>query len=121
MSKRNFRTEPSSVAVGDDRADDPFALLNHRYRRYVVRRLRLADRPLLLERLAIEIAARERGTPVDRVPIEAADRLRTTLRDDHLPQLREASVVEYAAATGTVRLGDRAAELEPFPDRVADE
>lgn len=71
---------------------------------------------MMLERLAIEIAALEREVPVAEVRLETADRLCTALQRAHLPKLADESIIEYDESMGTVVLTEAAIEREPLGD-----
>lgn len=111
---------PHDIDVGGERADHLFSLLNHRYRRYVIQRLRIADCPVLLARLALEIAARQEGTEVEDITPQTADHVRAALHHTHLPKLADAAVLEYDRETGKVALTKRAAALDPLLTAVSE-
>ncbi|WP_336001141.1 DUF7344 domain-containing protein [Halorientalis halophila] len=69
------------------------ALTGHRRRR-IVRVLRARSTPIAERRLAVRVAAAERGASVDAVPAAAAEDVGLALRHVHLPALTDAGLVE---------------------------
>lgn len=61
--------------------------------------------------LAREVATWETGIDPSQVPTEKVMRLLEELRDDLLPRLDAADLIEYSSARGTVQYGD---PPEPF-------
>lgn len=114
------RKLPHRITASGEEVETRPPLLSHRYRQYIIRRLQTADRPLMLDRVAIELAARKHDKPVDHVALETADNLRTTLQDDHLPPLMDASIIAYDESTGKLSLTAQATALTPS-DAVNDQ
>ncbi|NUB91170.1 hypothetical protein HT576_09070 [Haloterrigena sp. SYSU A121-1] len=113
MDQHDAQKLPHRLTVVGEESETQSSLLCHRYRQYIIQRLQTADRPLMLDRLAIELAARTHDKPVDYVALETADDLRTTLRDDHLLPLVDASIIAYDELTGKLTLTEQAADLTP--------
>lgn len=120
MNQSDGQKSPHRITVGGEEAEIRSSLLSHQYRRYIIQRLQTADRPLMLDQLAIELAARKHDKPVDHVALETADDLRTTLQDDHVPPLVDASIIAYDESTGKLSLTEQATELTPS-DAVSDQ
>jgi hypothetical protein len=93
---RKRRSELPDSVVADLRSDDR--------RRCALARLDDAEGPLPITDLARQLAATERGEPVDDVPTDAVGTVRRDLFETHLPKLTATEVVEYDSQVGTVEL-----------------
>jgi len=111
----------SSPPVGDGRWDTLFDVFKDQRRRFVLHRLHTSDAPLSIDEVATEIAAWERGRPVDDVDETQVERVEVTLRHVHLPKLIDARVVEYDPHSEAVSMTGQGAPLEALLGVVADE
>jgi hypothetical protein len=91
-----------------------FELLRTRRRREVLGHLFETGESSDLRDLSEVIAARENGVDRADVTYDQRTRVYTTLRQNHLPKLDEADVVDFDPRSGAVSLGPAAAELRPY-------
>ncbi|AGB37800.1 DUF7344 domain-containing protein [Natronococcus occultus] len=94
MSRRDV-TESSPRTV--------WRLLADPHRRYLLERLHPGE-PVTLSSLAAEIAARDRGEPVEAVDPPRRRRVEIALAHNHLPRLADWGVVAYDPSTNQVVL-----------------
>lgn len=105
MSSPTLRRDEDDVTASFELVADP-------RRRIALRVLSVADVPVAIADLAIEIARRECEDSDAEVDPERADRIRTALWHVHLPKLLQAGVVEFDPVRETVALGDPDASVE---------
>ncbi|WP_306061324.1 DUF7344 domain-containing protein [Natronococcus wangiae] len=120
MDRTDSQHPSQSITTGGERVDRLLSLLEHRYRRYIVQRLRIAECPMPIDQLATEIAAREKERPVNQISQEDADQIRTTLYHVHLPKLEDESIIEYDRASGEIFLMDQRTEFESFLEAITE-
>ena len=98
--------------------DDVFEVLSNRRRRYAFHYLKREGREVFLVELAEQIAAWENEKPVDQLSAPEKNRVKTALRQHHLPRMASHQFVEYDSGRGTVELSSAAAELDVYLDVV---
>ncbi len=69
------------------------------------------DVPLALADLAEEVAVREHDTPITEISAEEVKRIYMSLYHDHIPELKDASVVHYDQERDVVALSENRAQL----------
>jgi len=119
-----MQTADPQLLIGDGAAENAVALkdrifeaLSNPRRREALRYLRLngGDETVLIRTLSERIAAWENGvSPVD-VTYKQRKRVYTSLYQSHLPKLHRDGFVEYDADRGTVKLTQKAEQLERVP------
>jgi hypothetical protein len=106
---------------GDERAnnpaanissDDPFGVLSHHRRRYIIECLTLYGSPMTLPDLADECVMMEHQCAINEIPAETVKRMYMSLYHTHIPKLVEADVVEYDQESDSVALGQNADQLD---------
>lgn len=91
-----------------------FDLLSNPRRRMVLFYLRKRGCEMAVKELAEEIAATENDIDVESVTYKQRKRVHVSLYQTHLQRLADAGVVRHEKDEGTVRLTDRATEIEPY-------
>ena len=98
---------------------DVFDVLSNRRRRYALHHLKQRpDHRVSLAELSSRVAAWEQGTDPEELTYEDRKSAHTSLSQFHLPQMRDAGLVEFDPADGVVRLTDRGAEIEVYLETV---
>ncbi|ADB63594.1 hypothetical protein Htur_4832 (plasmid) [Haloterrigena turkmenica DSM 5511] len=120
MDDASLENPADRITVGGSDVDRLFEILEHRYRRYIIQRLRTTDQPVTEEQLAMEIAAREREVPVQTITLQTADYIRTVLHHTHLPKMVDESIITYDTDTGKISLTNQIIDLEPVLAAVSD-
>lgn len=93
-------------AGSDSFYDEAFSLLADARRRGVVRHLHESGGPVELSELAFAVAASDTKTPVSKVPMETARRVRTSLYHAHLPKLEAMDVIAFDQDGGTIEASE---------------
>lgn len=94
------RTPSGAVRIdGGARLDDFFRALADSRRRYALYYLREEERASLAE-TARQVAAWEHECPPDDVSDETVENLKIDLYHNHLPRLRDATLLEYDQRSG---------------------
>lgn len=98
--------------------DDVFEVMSNRRRRYAFHYLKREAREVFVVELAEQIAAWETDKPVEQLDASEKNRVKTALRQHHLPRMADRAFLEYDAGRGTVELSEAAAELDVYLDVV---
>lgn len=88
--------------MGTHHINHVFEALANKRRRYTLYIL-LEREQGQVEDLAVQIVAWERGTSVNEVPSEIAERVRAELVHSHLPKLEDYGLIEYDRRSGVAR------------------
>jgi len=96
-----------------------FDLLSNSRRRMVLFYLRKRGSEMAVTELAEEIAAKENDIDVESVTYKQRKRVHVSLYQTHLQRLADAEIVRYEKDEGTVRLTDRATEIDPYLTRTS--
>lgn len=96
MEPPTQRTPPIDSQLLDVLADSE--------RRHALCVLSAADEPVALNALALEVAARELGTPIPQVGPGQAKAREIALYHKHLPRMADSEIVEFDARQRTVEL-----------------
>lgn len=122
-----MQTADPKLLIGDGAAENTvvlkdriFEALSNPRRREALRYLRLngGDETVLIRTLSEQIAAWENGvSPVD-VTYKQRKRVYTSLYQSHLPKLHRDGFVEYDADRGTVKLTQKAEQLDVYLEVV---
>lgn len=117
------RTIPDSLSTVGDAAslprDDVFEVLSNARRRCALHYLkRNQGRRVELRELVDYIAAWENETTTAQIGSEERKRVYTALRQNHLPKLDEAGIIDYAHMRGEVELTEDAREVQLYLERV---
>lgn len=94
--------------------DGVFELLSNHRRRMVLYYLRTNGGSADVQKLATEIAAMENDVPVDELTSQQRKRVYVSLYQTHLPKMAEMNTIEYDEDGGTVRLADRADDIDDY-------
>ncbi|OVE83835.1 DUF7344 domain-containing protein [Natronolimnobius baerhuensis] len=94
--------------------DDIFTLLSNADRRCVLETL-YERGPMTVDELATELASTPSGASADVDQHVAVSRAKISLIHQHLPQLADYSVIDYAGPDGSVSL-EKIDELEDYLD-----
>jgi hypothetical protein len=109
-------------AAGDDQPlprSDVFEVLSNERRRCVLHYLKQQeDRRVELRELVDHVAAWENDTTLENLDSEARKRVYTALRQNHLPKLDDADIIEYEHMRGEVELTDHVREVELYLEYV---
>ena len=98
---------------GELARDEIFDVLSNERRRHALRYLkRLDDRPIELGELVDYITARENDTTVEEIDYKQRKRVYSSLRQTHLPKLRDCGLIEYDRDRGTIELNGAAEEVQ---------
>jgi DNA-binding transcriptional ArsR family regulator len=111
--RRRERSQPEGLSK-----DTIFSMLSNQRRRYVLYHLHRTSGTVPLRDLAEQIAAWENDVPIPELNYKQRKRVYTSLHQTHLPKLDEAGIVAYDRDRGTIRLADRAAELDGYLEVV---
>jgi hypothetical protein len=107
-------------SAADPGPDGTFEALSNR-RRYALHYLgREGDGPVDVGTVAEHVAAWEYGKPMAELERAERKRVRTALRQFHLPKLDTHGFVKYDEGCGEVCLGESAPELDVYADVVSD-
>lgn len=98
--------------------DDVFEVLRNRRRRYAFHYLKRERREVFVVELAEQIAAWENDKPIEALSATEKNRVKTALRQHHLPRMADHQFVEYDNGRGTVELSERAAAVDVYLDVV---
>lgn len=118
-----LREEFDEVVEADPRSDhrEPeltadviHRLLSNSRRRYVLAFLSHVQAPVTLRTLSEQVAAWEQNVSEAELAPGEAERMRTSLATSHLPQLRDAGVVESGEDGNVLELTETARESETF-------
>lgn len=104
----------------DDDIDRLLRALSVRRRRYALALLRDLG-TLTLADLADELAEREYGETIDRIPAEDVKALYMSLYHRHVPKLEAADLVEYNQERDLVAPTDRVAALDDTLDDLLED
>jgi hypothetical protein len=111
----------SDGAATEPGPDDTFEALSNRRRRYALHYLgHGGDETADVRTVAEHVAAWEYGKPIAALERAERKRVRTALRQFHLPKLDTLGFVEYDERRGEVRLRESASELDVYADVVSD-
>lgn len=110
----------SIAADSGQRIDEIFTALADIRRRYVLYCLRAETRASLTDIVA-QVAAWEHETSVDDIPDESLESLKIELYHNHLPTLRESSVIEYDERSEQLVYRDPPALVERCLEHCADQ
>lgn len=91
-----------------------FDILSNPRRRYVLFYLREHEDEIGLQELASEVAAWENEVEVEELTRAQRKRVYVSLYQTHIPKLESAGIVEHDSEAGTVRLTNRAREVESY-------
>ncbi len=91
-----------------------FDLLSSPRRRFVLYYLRSESESMQLTDLADEVAAWEYDTPVEELTEQERKRAYVSLYQTHVPKLAEAGLIDYDTESGTIRLTDRASDVDEY-------
>jgi len=94
--------------------DDVFDLLSSARRRYILYYLRQEGGEATINELAAQIAVWENDVPPEELTSQDEKRVYVSLYQTHIPKLSEQGVVEYDSDTGTVRLTNRAYQVDRY-------
>ncbi|ELZ46347.1 hypothetical protein C464_11048 [Halorubrum coriense DSM 10284] len=94
--------------------DGVFELLSNHRRRMVLYYLRTNGGAVDVQELATEIAAMENDVPADELTSQQRKRVYVSLYQTHLPKMAEMNTIEYDKDGGTVRLADRADDIDEY-------
>jgi hypothetical protein len=116
-------TIPNPLASADDDQPlprtDVFEVLSNERRRCVLHYLKQQDdRRVELRELVDHVAAWETDTTLENLDSEARKRVYTALRQNHLPKLDDAGIIDYEHMRGEVELTDHAREVELYLEYV---
>jgi hypothetical protein len=116
-------TIPNPLASADDdqplSRTDVFEVLSNERRRCVLHYLKQKDdRRVELRELVDHVAAWETDTSLENLDSEARKRVYTALRQNHLPKLDDADIIDYEHMRGEVELTDHAREVELYLEYV---
>ena len=103
------RTSESLDVVYELLADSRRRLLLYQFR---------AKQVSTIEELSRNIAASERGVPVDSVSEEDRKSVVTALHHNHLPRLSSRGVIEFDDRSGDVVRSERFDEIRPFVEQA---
>ncbi|MGM0591481.1 MAG: DUF7344 domain-containing protein [Halobacteriota archaeon] len=101
--------------------DTIFSILSNERRRLVIHYLKRHRESVRLRDLSTQVAAWENGVDVAELTYKQRKRVYTSLHQTHLPKLYAAGIVDYDRDRGTVRLTDRAADLDLYLEVVSAE
>lgn len=109
---------PSSETVSLPR-DDVFEVLSNPRRRCALHYLKQHQgRRVELRELVDHVAAWENDTSTAQIGSEERKRVYTALRQNHLPKLDDAGIVEYENRRGEVELTENAREVQLYLEQV---
>jgi hypothetical protein len=116
-------TIPNPLASADDDQPlprtDVFEVLSNERRRCVLHYLKQQDdRRVELRELVDHVAAWETDTTLENLDSEARKRVYTALRQNHLPKLDDAGIIDYEHMRGEVELTEHAREVELYLEYV---
>lgn len=111
MEENSAATRPSKFTVGGDRQNELFEVLAHPRRRFVLQYLQTTDTPLLVDKMATELVARDGHRTVSPRSSDGKKAVEMSLAHSHLPKLDDTGFVQYDATRGTVALAERADEV----------
>jgi DNA-binding transcriptional ArsR family regulator len=102
--------------------DDVFEVLSNARRRCALHYLKQHDgRRVELRELVDHIAAWENDTTTEKIGGDERKRVYTALRQNHLPKLDEAGIVDYAQRRGEVELTENAREVQMYLEYVPED
>ena len=110
----------STQATDDLPLDQVYDTLKNSRRRQVLQYLHEGTGEASLGDLAEEIAAIENDTSVDAVTTDQRKRTYVGLYQCHLPKMADAEIVDFEKNRGTVKLGPKADQLEPYLGQTRD-
>lgn len=94
--------------------DVVFDILSSSRRRYVLYRLREAEGPVELTKLAEQVAAWENDTDPDQITEQERKRVYVSLYQTHIPRLDEVGLVAYDKDTGKIELAEDADQIDDY-------
>ena len=94
--------------------DGVFELLSNHRRRMVLYYLRTNGGSVDVQELATEIAAMENEVSTDELTSQQRKRVYVSLYQTHLPKMAEMNTIEYDKDSGTVRLAERADDIDEY-------
>ncbi|WP_142986022.1 DUF7344 domain-containing protein [Halorubrum cibi] len=94
--------------------DSVFELLSNHRRRMVLYYLRRSGESIGIQQLAARIASVENDVPVDELTSQQRKRVYVSLYQTHLPKMAEMDTIEYDKESGTVRLTERADDIDAY-------
>lgn len=98
---------------GGERLTDLFEALSSQRRRYILYCLQREDQTSV-DAVAEQVAAWERGQPIEEVSEEYVDRVRIDLIHSHIGTLRDTALIEYDHRTQEIVFRDPPRLLEAF-------
>jgi hypothetical protein len=94
--------------------DVVFDILSSSRRRYVLYRLREAEGPVELTKLAEQVAAWENNTDPDQITEQERKRVYVSLYQTHIPRLDEVGLVVYDKDSGQIELAADAEQIDDY-------
>lgn len=102
--------------------EEIFDVLSNERRQWVLQYLkRHPERRVELRELVDHVAAWENETTLEGLHTDERKRVYTALRQNHLPKLDEAGIVEYEHLRGEVELTDRARHVQMYLEYVPED
>lgn len=94
--------------------DGVFELLSNHRRRMVLYYLRTNGGSAGMQELATQIASMENDVSADELTSQQRKRVYVSLYQTHLPKMAEMNTIEYDKDAGTVRLAERAGDVDEY-------
>jgi len=110
----------ASTAVDDELSQDELlTILSNQRRRFAIHCLKQRDHAeLTVSELAEQVAGWENNKKVDQLTQKERKRVRSALRQFHLPKMADCGFVEYDTARGTVSLTEATANANFYVDSL---
>jgi len=110
----------ASTAVDDEISQDELLkILSNQRRRFAIHCLKQqAHAELTVSELAEQVAGWENNKQVDQLTAKERKRVRSALRQFHLPKMADSGFVEYDTTRGTVRLTEATANANFYVDSL---
>lgn len=119
--QRSIQRNKGSTAVDDQTLsqDELLTLLSNQRRRFTIHCLKQhADTELTVSELAEQVAGWENNKAIGQLSQKERKRVRSALRQFHLPKMAEIGFIEYDAARCTVSLTDSTANTNFYVDSL---
>ncbi|MCU4925845.1 hypothetical protein OB905_07590 [Halobacteria archaeon AArc-dxtr1] len=107
----------TSEAMEPEMVDRVHELLSDSRRRSLLYRLLYTDQ-VDVDNLSCELAARERGVPIEAVSERECQQVSISFAHNHLPQLVDYGVIEYNDGNGVATTAERFDEIRPFVEHA---
>ena len=119
--QRSIQRNKGSTAVDEQTLsqDELLTLLSNQRRRFAIHCLKQhADTELTVSELAEQVAGWENNKATDQLSQKERKRVRSALRQFHLPKMAESGFIEYDTARCTVSLTDSTANANFYVDSL---